>query len=287
MFDYYPFASGDTLRAMLLNNIIALQEANAAGIPLYTFIQSSGLEGGKEPTAEQLRLNVQLNLATGSKGIAYFTVCETYENWGYTPALDAKGNTTALYDKIKAVNEGVLAMKGVYLDYTCRGMMTAGYSGLARDFEKNGCRDYLMDSFGDLTGAKAATGGRFVIGCFENAAGVRIRESLLVGGKRIVYVRQHRADAETPEVRRCDLVVGAEHGVGCQPFAHAKILSGQGNGISSPAPPAAGTRRRRGQASGPRRRKPRPYRQVRTRPRACSRCRCRRTARCSGSWGQC
>ena len=61
MFDYYPFASGDTLRAMLLNNIIALQEANAAGIPLYTFIQSSGLEGGKEPTAEQLRLNVQLN----------------------------------------------------------------------------------------------------------------------------------------------------------------------------------------------------------------------------------
>ena len=171
MFDYYPFASGDTLRAMLLNNIIALQEANAAGIPLYTFIQSSGLEGGKEPTAEQLRLNVQLNLATGSKGIAYFTVCETYENWGYTPALDAKGNTTALYDKIKAVNEGVLAMKGVYLDYTCRGMMTAGYSGLARDFEKNGCRDYLMDSFGDLTGAKAATGGRFVIGCFENAAG--------------------------------------------------------------------------------------------------------------------
>ena len=28
-----------------------------------------------------------------------------------------------------------------------------------------------MDSFGDLTGAKAATGGRFVIGCFENAAG--------------------------------------------------------------------------------------------------------------------
>ncbi len=52
-------------------------------------------------------------------------------------------------------------------------MMTAGYSGLARDFEKNGCRDYLMDSFGDLTGAKAATGGRFVIGCFENAAGRR------------------------------------------------------------------------------------------------------------------
>lgn len=171
MFDYYPFASGDTLRAMLLNNIIALQEANAAGIPLYTFIQSSGLSGGGEPTEEQLRLNVQLNLATGSRGIAYFTVCKTFEEWTFTPAITTTGETTALYDKIKTVNEGVLAMKGVYLDYTCRGLMAAGYAGLSRDFAKNGCEDFLQDSFGDLTGAKAAGTGKFVIGCFENAAG--------------------------------------------------------------------------------------------------------------------
>lgn len=171
MFDFYPFVAGDNVRAMLANNAIAAQEANAAGIPVYTFIQSSGIEGGAEPTEAQLRLNVQLNLATGSKGLCYFTVGETYEGWGYTPAVTSKGETTELYNKIKTVNGEVLAMKGVYLDYTCRGMMTANYTGISREFQKNGCQDFLLDSFGELTGAQAAGSGKFVIGCFENAAG--------------------------------------------------------------------------------------------------------------------
>lgn len=171
MFDFYPFVAGDNVRAMLANNAIAAQEANAAGIPVYTFIQSSGIEGGAEPTEAQLRLNVQLNLATGSKGLCYFTVGETYEGWGYTPAVTAKGETTDLYAKIKTVNEEVLAMKGVYLDYTCCGMMTANYTGISREFQKNGCQDFLLDSFGELTGVQAAGNGKFVIGCFENATG--------------------------------------------------------------------------------------------------------------------
>lgn len=171
MFDFYPFVAGDNVRAMLANNAVAAQEANAAGIPVYTFIQSSGIEGGAEPTEAQLRLNVQLNLATGSKGLCYFTVGETYEGWGYTPAVTAKGETTDLYAKIRTVNEEVLAMKGVYLDYVCRGMMTANYTGISREFQKNGCQDFLLDSFGELTGIQAAGNGKFVIGCFENATG--------------------------------------------------------------------------------------------------------------------
>jgi hypothetical protein len=195
MFDYYPFASGDTLRSMLVNNAIALQEANAAGIPLYTFVQSSGMSGGTEPTEEQLRLNVNLNLATGSKGIAYFTVCETYENWGFTPAVTAAGETTALYDKIKSVNEGVLAMKGVYLEYTCRGIMADGYSGLARDFKKNDCGDFLLSSFGELTGCEAAGSGKFIIGCFENDAGERAYYVVNMDYKKEGTVTLHFADS--------------------------------------------------------------------------------------------
>lgn len=169
MFDYYPYVGGDKIADMLVNNAIAIQEANRAGVPLYTFIQSSGFSGSSEPTETQLRLNVQVNLATGSQGIAYFTVCEYAQNWGYTPALTYDGKTTALYDKIKTVNEEVLAMKGVYLDYTCRGLMTANYSGLPRQFKKSGCSDFLLQEYGEVTDVSAS--GHFIIGCFENRAG--------------------------------------------------------------------------------------------------------------------
>ena len=169
MFDHYPYAAGENIRPMLVNNAIAIQEANRAGVPLYTFIQSSGLSGGVEPTETRLRTNVQVNLATGSKGIAYFTVCEYAKGWGYTPALTVDGQTTALYDKIKIVNEEVLAMKGVYLDYTCEGMMTAGYTGLSRLFKKAGCSDFLLNEYGEVTDVSAA--GQFIIGCFANEKG--------------------------------------------------------------------------------------------------------------------
>lgn len=169
MFDYYPFVNGDNVSSMLVNNVIAIQEANRAGVPLYTFIQSSGFSGSAEPTEEQLRLNVQINLATGSKGIAYFVVCEYAKDWGYTPALTYDGKTTALYDKIKSVNEDVLAMKGVYLDYTCEGMMIANVSGLSRLLKRNDCSDFVLSSYGELTNAE--TSGHFVIGCFANEAG--------------------------------------------------------------------------------------------------------------------
>lgn len=169
MFDYYPYVGGDNIASMLVNNAIAIQEANRAGVPLYTFIQSSGFSGSSEPTETQLRLNVQVNLATGSKGIAYFTVCEYAQNWGYTPALTYDGKTTALYDKIKTVNEEVLAMKGVYLDYTCQGLMTANYTGLPRQFKKSDCSDFLLKEYGEVTDVSAS--GHFIIGCFENEAG--------------------------------------------------------------------------------------------------------------------
>lgn len=63
----------------------------------------------------------------GVKGIAYFLICEHYEGWGYTGMIDYAGNTTGMYDKIKTVNEGVNAMKGVYLNYGFDGLMLCNY----------------------------------------------------------------------------------------------------------------------------------------------------------------
>ena len=127
MFDYYPYqaGSGDSLPAMIANIAMAREEADKDGIELYTYIQSSANPSLREPNFEELNLNAHLNLAMGVKGIAYFLVCEHYDGWDYTNMIDYEGNPTPMYDKIKAVNEGLNAMKGVYLAYDFDGLMLA------------------------------------------------------------------------------------------------------------------------------------------------------------------
>ncbi len=172
MFDYYPFGgSGDTLPAMLANLIIAREEADRDGIPLYAFVQSSAHGGYRDPSVEELRVNAHLNLAMGARGFAYFLTCEQYENWGYEPMIDVKGNTTELYDKVKTVNEELAAFKGIFLDYTCRGFIPVEYAALDRVLERQGCADAALDSFGSIRDISTLRKGKAVIGCFEDTDG--------------------------------------------------------------------------------------------------------------------
>lgn len=171
MFDYYPYQanSGDSLPEMMVNIAIAKEEADRAGVELYTFIQSSGSNGMREPTLEEIRLNAHLNLAMGVKGFAYFLTCEHYEGWEYTNMIDAHGETTPLYDKVKTVNEELEAFKGVFLDYDNKGIMLANYGAVSRRLSLAGC-EVVLDSFGVLKDAEASS-GKAVIGCFEDEEG--------------------------------------------------------------------------------------------------------------------
>ncbi len=172
MFDYYPFGgTGDTLPAMLANLIIAREEADKDGIPLYAFVQSSAHVSYRDPSIEELRVNAHLNLAMGAKGFAYFLTCEQYEDWGYTPMIDVKGNTTELYDKVKTVNEELNGYKGIFLDYAYKGFIPAEYTALSRVLERQGCADAMLDSFGSLSEIQTQRRGKAVVGCFEDAEG--------------------------------------------------------------------------------------------------------------------
>ena len=172
MFDYYPYqsGSGDSIDKMMANIAIGIEEANAAGIPLYTFIQSSGTSSMREPSYEELKLDMHLNLAMGVKGVAYFLVCEHYENWDYTAMIDYSGNTTTMYNKVKKLNGEINAMKGVYLDYDFKGIMLLNYE--SGEKQLNEVSDgILLSSFKKLTKIESSKKNGFAVGCFENKDG--------------------------------------------------------------------------------------------------------------------
>ncbi len=172
MFDYYPFqgAQGDTIPAMMANIAIAREEAAKDGIELYTFLQSSGWSGMREPTVEELRVNAHINLAMGVKGFAYFLTCEHYEGWEYSTMLNAKGETTPLYDKVKTVNAELDAFDGIFLDYTYKGTLVAEYDAVTLNLQRKKCES-LLDSFGSIKEIATQRRSKAIVGCFEDADG--------------------------------------------------------------------------------------------------------------------
>lgn len=171
MFDFYPYPKGsDNIHNLAANLAIAGEEAKAAGVPLYAYVQTSGDAAYREPTVEELRLNAHLTLAMGSKGIAYFLICEHYEGWAYTNMITAKGEKTPLFDTVKTVNSQLGAMKGVYLDYDYQGVIICNYKEMSNALAKAKCTSEL-ESYRYLTSAETNPRGKFAIGCFENADG--------------------------------------------------------------------------------------------------------------------
>ncbi len=172
MLDYYPYGtSGDTLPAMIGNLAVAREEADKDGIELYTFLQSSGWPGMREPNPPELRANAHLNFALGVKGVAYFLACEQYESWEYSAMLDVKGNTTPLYKKIKDVNAELAGFKGVFLGFDHKGILLANYDAVATLLEKKYDSSAVLSSFGSLTSYATDSDRKALIGCFEDKDG--------------------------------------------------------------------------------------------------------------------
>ncbi len=171
MFDFYPYQKGgDNLPNLAANLAIAGEEAVKAGVPLYAYVQTSADGTYREPTVEELQLNAHLTLAMGAKGIAYFLICEHYEGWAYSNMVTAKGEKTPMFDTVKTVNERLNAMKGVYLDYDCKGVMFCNYKGMSNALAKAKCTSEV-ESYRYLTETETNQRDKFAIGCFENTAG--------------------------------------------------------------------------------------------------------------------
>ena len=141
--DSYPFTSwgratnfSEMLNRMALTfSILKMktltQNSIAFGAPLWSAIcvsrewnrDAAGVyhEGCIELDEAQLRFHQHFSLVFGCKVLAYYVYwssgTEGVDKYLVEGMVDAAGNTTAVYDKVKAANEDLLAMKGVYLTY--------------------------------------------------------------------------------------------------------------------------------------------------------------------------
>ncbi len=107
-FDHYPILTGDSIRATWYDNLQMIREESLnTGKPFWAFVLSTPHAVYPEPTVEQMRLQVNVNLAYGAQAIQYFTYWlpkETNYNYHDSP-IDRNGNRTSTYNKVKKVNE--------------------------------------------------------------------------------------------------------------------------------------------------------------------------------------
>jgi hypothetical protein len=114
-FDRYPILT-DGIDLDYFDTWAIIRDASlASGVPAWTYIQSTGFNGHRIPTASQLAWQVNISLAYGCKGIQYFTYWtpDPARGEGYTQALiTVDGLQTPLYAAAKALNRGWLQPVG-------------------------------------------------------------------------------------------------------------------------------------------------------------------------------
>ncbi|BBA98917.1 hypothetical protein RVR_5305 [Actinacidiphila reveromycinica] len=114
-FDRYPFLTGGLDTDYFETWAIVRAAALDAGVPAWTYIQSTGFDGHVTPSASQLAWQVNVSLAYGCKGIQYFTYWtpDPARGEGYTQALiTTDGRRTPLYDAATTLNTGWLQPVG-------------------------------------------------------------------------------------------------------------------------------------------------------------------------------
>jgi hypothetical protein len=136
-----------------------------SGLPAWTYIQSTGYNDHRVPTASQLAWQVNISLAYGCKGIQYFTYWtpDPARGEGYTQALiTTDGQRTPLYDAAATLNAGWLQPVGRQL------------KPLVSESVQHANDDPLppgTTAFAPGDHLRAVTGDAVVLGLFTAAAG--------------------------------------------------------------------------------------------------------------------
>jgi len=111
-YDYYPLSRFAATPSWYENMLTAQRAANAAGIPLWSFICCCGMDLSPDPTIATLRVQAYNNLAMGATGIEHFL----YRACGGRDApYDRAGNRTYVYDLVKQLNQELQAQASVFV----------------------------------------------------------------------------------------------------------------------------------------------------------------------------
>ena len=128
-FDHYPVIGADALRPDWYQNLeIISSAARGAGKPFWAFALSVAHAPYPVPTPAHLRVQVYSNLAYGAQGIQYFTYWTSKsDTWDFHEGpIDPSGKRTQTYERVRAMNREVQALRGVFVGSS---VVSVGHAG--------------------------------------------------------------------------------------------------------------------------------------------------------------
>lgn len=127
-FDHYPVV-GNALRADWYQNLEIIRNASlAAHKPFWAFVLSVAHGPYPVPTPAHLRVQAYSDLAYGAQCIQYYTYWTPVDaTWNYRDGpIDAKGNRTATYARVRDMNREIRALAPVFIGSD---VLSVGHTG--------------------------------------------------------------------------------------------------------------------------------------------------------------
>ena len=106
VYDHYGILHHQIREDFYLNQEIAMKYARQHPLPVWTFDLCTAHGDYEEPSVEQMRWQVSNQLASGSKGIQWFTYGQP-DPMFTTPPIDAAGKRTKKFEEVKMVNHEI------------------------------------------------------------------------------------------------------------------------------------------------------------------------------------
>ena len=173
--DYYPLLNGGFRNTYFQNLKILREKSMQYNIPFWTIVLASEHLGYKDPTINEIRMQVYSSLAYGAKGVGYYLYSlDTSFRIGYNSAiLEDNFNITGAdhgpkYDGIKTLNDEAKALGTTLLNL----IPIAVYHNSIYPNNQQGINDDLFSNsdrvYNIVSGVSGDTGSKAMIGYFKH-----------------------------------------------------------------------------------------------------------------------
>lgn len=169
--DHYPFGINPvndeiSMKCMICDFTDVRNAAAKNNLELWGFLQDSGWDGMREPTADEIRFHISFHLAFGFKQLSYYLYWVPYDvDLGegiYTGMITHEGERTPIYDRVKKLNKELRDMGNAYFDYEHQAFIL---KNLLESHSSSFDQTLVKDSYREVKGIE--TEDMIMTGCFD------------------------------------------------------------------------------------------------------------------------
>jgi len=158
-FDCYPLGRktkiDDVEMVFYLKNLLEFNiQCREEGVEPTSIIQSAKWDDRRMPSSTELEFLVNMNLVSGMDGITYFLYWTNVDHRGrpvIKGLMNYDGTPTPSYYDAQRINQGLLKMKGVFIDYNQVGYIFTNMPSAYNFFDEEIVEEsVVMESFGTV-----------------------------------------------------------------------------------------------------------------------------------------